>query len=79
MLVSGSLCTILSSQGEVPSKMASSGMLPTMYASRAAGRKYAASKGRMKPYLLSSMSFALLTYVLKVDVRAKPMIGGIGR
>jgi hypothetical protein len=78
-VVTGSFGVILSSQGEVPSKMASSGILPTTYASRATGRKYAALYGRMKPYLLSRMSFASPTYVPIVDVSAKRMSEGIGR
>ena len=70
---------ILSSQGEVPRRIASSGILPTTYASRAAGRKYADSRGKMKPYLLSRMSFASLTYEPSVDVMAKLMVELIGR
>jgi hypothetical protein len=78
-VVTGSFGVILSSQGEVPSKIASSGILPTTYASRATGMKYTASYGKMKRNLLSSMSFASSTNVHKVDVRAKRMSDGIGR
>lgn len=77
MFVSGSLCTTW--QGEVPSRMASSGILSMMYSSRAIGRKNVASQGRMKPYLLSRMSFAVVMYDPRYEVRANLMAEGIGK
>ena len=78
-MVSGSFGVTRSSQGDVPSKMAKSGMLFVMYSSNAAGKMNVASHGKMKPNLLSRMSFAVVTYDPRVVVRVHLIAEGRGK